>query len=66
MTDIPIDPVCGMTVQPSEAVGVSEYKGLTYYFCCAECKAIFDKNPASYVVDQTADYAVQGEGVAEP
>ena len=38
MTDIPLDPVCGMSVQPSQAVGVSEYQGLTYYFCCASAR----------------------------
>jgi Cu+-exporting ATPase len=28
-----IDPVCGMTVDPSRAAGHLEHEGLTYYFC---------------------------------
>ena len=27
----------------------SVYQGKTYYFCCAACKPMFDKNPAKYV-----------------
>ncbi len=32
-----------------DAVGHSTYKGKTYYFCCAMCKPLFDKDPAKYV-----------------
>jgi len=31
-----------------DAAGSSTYKGKTYYFCCASCKPMFDKNPAKY------------------
>lgn len=34
---------------PAVAVGKSQYHGKTYYFCTANCKALFDKNPAKYV-----------------
>ena len=44
-----IDPVCKMKVEESKAAGKSDYKGLTYYFCAASCKAKFDQNPAAYV-----------------
>ncbi|MBI5017481.1 MAG: YHS domain-containing protein [Deltaproteobacteria bacterium] len=27
----------------------STYNGKTYYFCCAGCKVMFDKNPQEYV-----------------
>jgi P-type Cu+ transporter len=43
------DPVCGMQVTPAAAAGKSEYKGRTYYFCSAECKQTFDKNPEKYI-----------------
>lgn len=33
----------------AKAAGKSVYKGKTYYFCCAACKPMFDKNPAKYV-----------------
>ena len=42
------DPVCGMTIEPSNAAGHAEYKGHTYYFCSASCKAKFDSDPEKY------------------
>lgn len=42
------DPVCGMDVEEAKAAGKSEYKGKTYYFCSAGCKAAFDKQPDKY------------------
>ncbi len=41
------DPVCGMEL--GETGGFkSLYKRRTYYFCSANCKAEFDKNPGRY------------------
>jgi YHS domain-containing protein len=31
------------------AGGKSVYKGKTYYFCCAGCKPMFDKDPEKYI-----------------
>jgi P-type Cu+ transporter len=43
-----VDPVCGMTVAPAHAAGVSEREGVKYHFCSAGCKAKFDEGaPAS-------------------
>lgn len=42
------DPVCGMQVVEASAPARSEYKGTTYYFCSAACKAAFEKNPEKY------------------
>jgi len=42
------DPVCGMTIDEKKAAGTTTYKGTTYYFCCPNCKAEFDKNPSKY------------------
>ncbi len=33
----------------TKAAGHSVYKGKTYYFCCAGCKPLFDKDPSKYV-----------------
>ena len=44
----PIDPVCQMEVD-SKTAPSSTYKGKTYYFCSADDKAAFDKNPDKYV-----------------
>ena len=42
------DPVCGMSVEPSKASYVSEYRGEKYYFCCGGCKQAFDAHPENY------------------
>ena len=42
------DPVCGMTVNVSEAKYKSEQNGSTVYFCCAGCKQAFDRQPEKY------------------
>jgi YHS domain-containing protein len=42
------DPVCGMQVAITAMTDKSEYQGHTYYFCSAECKQTFDKNPEKY------------------
>jgi YHS domain-containing protein len=44
-----IDPVCGMEVERSTAVGASHYDGTRYYFCSEACKLSFDGNPEEYV-----------------
>jgi xanthine dehydrogenase accessory factor len=43
-----IDPICGMTVEASTASYPFEYGGVTYYFCCAGCRARFEGDPAAY------------------
>lgn len=42
------DPVCGMVIEESDAVGTSEYEGKRYYFCSDDCKTSFDENPEDY------------------
>ncbi|NOY98425.1 MAG: YHS domain-containing protein [Chloroflexi bacterium] len=44
-----IDPVCKMEVDEKSVTTTSEYKGQTYYFCCPNCKASFDKDPEQYL-----------------
>jgi YHS domain-containing protein len=43
-----IDPVCRMEVDPANAAAQSAHQGQTYYFCCPNCKARFDREPAKY------------------
>ena len=43
------DPVCGMDVDPNTAPAKAEYKGETYYFCAAGCKAAFEREPEKFV-----------------
>ena len=44
----PVDPVCGMKVDPKAGKPSSVYKGKTYFFCCASCKNKFDLSPEKY------------------
>jgi Cu+-exporting ATPase len=45
-----IDPVCGMSVDPSAARGGShEHNGTTYYFCNPRCRDKFRAEPAKYL-----------------
>jgi YHS domain-containing protein len=43
-----IDPICKMNVDEKKAKFKSDYQGKTYYFCSAQCKKEFDKNPKKY------------------
>lgn len=43
------DPVCGMKIDAKAAAGKSVYAGKTYYFCSADDKAKFDKDPQKYL-----------------
>jgi len=43
------DPVCGMTVQPETAAGVSDHSGEKYYFCSDHCKKKFDADPEKFL-----------------
>jgi|HubBroStandDraft_1064217.scaffolds.fasta_scaffold00307_17 xanthine dehydrogenase accessory factor len=42
------DPICGMSVDVASAKHKSEFRGNSFYFCCAGCKQKFDKQPDKY------------------
>jgi Cu+-exporting ATPase len=44
-----LDPVCGMTIDPADAVGHVDYKGQTYYFCAESCLERFRENPEHFL-----------------
>jgi len=46
---MPIDPVCGMDIEPADAAGTSTYKGETIYFCNPHCKERFDADPEPFM-----------------
>ena len=43
-----LDPVCGMQVEVASARHTAEVDGVVYYFCCANCRATFVKQPHAY------------------
>jgi YHS domain-containing protein len=54
------DPVCGTTIDASEAVGSVDRDGRTYYFCSTGCLERFKADPAKY----TGAAGVQSSPVA--
>ncbi len=42
------DPVCGMSIDTTSAVGSAEYQGKTYRFCSSHCAESFKADPARY------------------
>ena len=44
-----LDPVCGMTVDPSTARFHADHDGTTYHFCSAGCEGKFRAEPARYL-----------------
>ncbi|MEK0307299.1 heavy metal translocating P-type ATPase [Bifidobacterium favimelis] len=40
-----VDPVCGMTINRSQAAQTREYEGKSYYFCSDRCAETFDADP---------------------
>lgn len=44
-----VDPVCGMAVTVATARHMAEVEGVTYYFCCATCRARFLQEPHAHL-----------------
>ena len=52
-----LDPVCGMTISPEDAVGHVRHEGHTYYFCNESCLGKFKADPARYTEAQKEEVA---------
>jgi YHS domain-containing protein len=46
---VALDPVCMMEIAPDAAEAQLVYGGETFYFCCDECKRIFDADPETFL-----------------
>jgi Cu+-exporting ATPase len=53
-TTLPIDPVCGMTVDPATPLRM-DHGGTTYYFCAPSCLAKFRANPDAFLTRSPAE-----------
>ena len=60
-----IDPVCGMSIAPSDAVGHVEHRGHTYYFCNQSCLERFSAAPESFLSPAPAPSAPAGADTRE-
>lgn len=49
-----VNPVCGITVDTSDARHVLDYAGQKFFFCCDGCKIEFERDPAKYAAIQAA------------
>ncbi len=57
------DPVCGMSLEQSNAVGRVKHKKTHYYFCSPNCLAAFLEHPLKYLPrfeDYTEDRNPEG------
>jgi xanthine dehydrogenase accessory factor len=44
-----VDPVCGMQVDVATARHTADVDGVVYFFCCANCRATFLKDPQAHL-----------------
>ena len=56
-----LDPVCGMTISPDDAVGHVDYKGQTYYFCSQSCIEQFRATPEAFLGDRKSTPATPAD-----
>ena len=45
----PVDPVCGMTVDPARAAGHLRHGGRDFWFCSSSCQSKFAQDPSGYL-----------------
>jgi P-type Cu+ transporter len=49
LANLPVDPVCGMTVDPATAAAEYDHGGTKYYFCAVRCKERFAADPDTFL-----------------
>lgn len=47
--ELPVDPVCRMTVEPAGADETIVWRGVEYHFCSTACAEAFRETPARYI-----------------
>ena len=52
--DLEIDPVCRMAVDPTRAASRRRRRGISYFFCSAECRHAFDEDPLGHIATTRA------------
>ncbi len=50
-----VDPACGMIIDESNAGDAAMYGDRRYFFCSAECRTAFVRNPEGYLKDAPDD-----------
>jgi P-type Cu+ transporter len=57
-----VDPVCGMSILPSDAVGQATHRGQTYHFCSQSCLDEFRTSPEAYLSPKTTESRLHAHG----
>jgi P-type Cu+ transporter len=67
-TELAIDPVCGMTVDPAHAAGQVEHDGRIYYFCSTSCVKRFTADPEAFLNKKAgaSESCCHGEAANQP
>lgn len=60
-----LDPVCGMTISPADAVGTLQHVGHTHHFCSDACLQKFRENPTAFVGEKPRASASPANADAE-
>ena len=55
LSDVVIDPVCGMTITTAQSPCSREHEGATYHFCSIECALRFEADAPAYVAVSRLD-----------
>jgi len=48
VAELPVDPVCRMTIEPGRPAEHRTHHGQTYAFCSVDCALIFERHPDRY------------------
>jgi P-type Cu+ transporter len=56
-----LDPVCGMTISPADAVGTAVHRGQTYYFCAESCLEQFKDDPERFLDPKRREAELAGQ-----
>lgn len=60
-----IDPVCAKRIKRNHAHIALDYDGVTYYLCCPNCQADFERAPDQYARaeygEKTHSHSAQGK-----
>ena len=49
-SSLSFDPVCGMWLEQAQVTITHTYLGRTYSFCCDECRDLFVRDAATYII----------------
>ncbi len=63
--DPPVDPVCGMTVDPARAAATREHGGRTFHFCSPVCAVRFGEDPEGWISGKAREEARARAAAAE-